>query len=248
VTTTFVDSEAATAPATRPEALAADHGRVSTGRSRFLAAARQDARRILLAHPERSDRGIASTCGLSPKTVARIRDELVAEGRVREARATGTRVGRDGRVRPVDASAVRVRIAEELMLRPDASLRTIARAVGASPETVRSVRSRMVTDGSSAELGVAEGERPLAQIIDLPPRSQDPGVALRDDRACTDRDGGREFVAWFDTTTLTAEEVWQHMGTVPLSRVYEVADEARRRAECWLRFAEAVEHRARRQA
>ena len=31
--------------------------------------------------------------------------------------------------------------------------------------------------------------------------------------------------------------------TVPLSRIYEVADEARRRSELWLRFARALEAR-----
>jgi hypothetical protein len=35
---------------------------------------------------------------------------------------------------------------------------------------------------------------------------------------------------------------------VPLSRVYEIAGEARRRAEFWTRFAETLETRVRRRA
>ncbi len=101
-------------------------------------------RRILLTHSDLSDRGLASVCGLSPKTVARVRRETN-----RRTGAGGTeagdkrRVGRDGRQRPVDASAARVRIAEELERQPDASLRTIASAVGVSPETVRTVREKL---------------------------------------------------------------------------------------------------------
>jgi AraC-like DNA-binding protein len=208
---------------------------------------RAAARRILCANPERSDRGIAARCGLSPKTVARIRDELVAEGRVEAAQVTVARIGRDGRVRPVDAHAVRERIAEELRRQPQASLRTIARAVGASPETVRSVRNSLGQDLTARRV-VTTHAMPLAPVIDLPPRLPEPVVSLGGDRACTDRDGGHEFVEWFDATTVALGDVYAHGGTVPLSRVYEVADEARRRAECWLRFADAVEGRVRRRA
>jgi hypothetical protein len=38
------------------------------------------------------------------------------------------------------------------------------------------------------------------------------------------------------------------VGAVPLSRVYEIADEARRRAGFWSRFAEALEGQVRRRA
>src|SRR5947208_13320120 len=37
---------------------------------------RSAASRILRSHPERSDRSVASVCGVSPKTVARLRDEF----------------------------------------------------------------------------------------------------------------------------------------------------------------------------
>jgi AraC-like DNA-binding protein len=208
---------------------------------------RDAARRLLVANPEHSDRGIAARCGLSPKTVARVREELVAQGRVARTDRPVARIGRDGRVRPVDAQAVRARIAEELERQPHASLRTIARAVGASPETVRSVRNAL-RSGATTTPDLRELNRPLAPVIDLPPRPREEPFALGNDRACTDRDGGREFVEWFDCTAVTADDVSEHLGTVPLSRVYEVADEARRRAERWLRFAEAVEGRARRQA
>ena len=102
--------------------------------------------RILRTHADRSDRGIAEMCGVSPKTVARVRDELRDCGGLA---TSAIRVGRDGRARPVDPAEVRERIVHELEEHPDASLRFIAKKVGASPETVRSrtspVTSRWVS-------------------------------------------------------------------------------------------------------
>ena len=69
-----------------------------------------------------------------------------------------------------------------------------------------------------------------------------------DDPAFTDRDGGREFVDWFETTSVEQLDPWQHVEAVPLSRVYEIADAARHRAEFWNRFAKALETRVRRWA
>ena len=109
-------------------------------------------RRILLTHPDLSDRGVASVCGLSPKTVARLRRAADGGSGTPETTRGKKRVGRDGRQRPVDPSAARARIAKELERRPDASLRAIASTVGVSPETVRSMREKLRTgpDRSSA--------------------------------------------------------------------------------------------------
>ncbi len=52
----------------------------------------------------------------------------------------------------------------------------------------------------------------------------------------------------FDATAVDSVDRWKHVGVVPLSRVYEVADEARRRAAFWLGFAETLEGRVRRRA
>ncbi len=71
-----------------------------------LAERRSAASRILRSHPERSDRSVASVCGVSPKTVARLRGE-VARHAPRQVPAR--RVGRDGRVRPVDPAELRAR-------------------------------------------------------------------------------------------------------------------------------------------
>ncbi|MGP3971681.1 thioesterase domain-containing protein [Streptomyces sp. 6N223] len=96
------------------------------------------ANRILASHPEWSDRMIASITGLSTKTLRALRRGETE--RIPEATA---RLGRDGRLRPVDSSAGRLRASELIRANPKASLRAIASEAGISPGTVRDVRERM---------------------------------------------------------------------------------------------------------
>ncbi|MGW1746565.1 ParB/RepB/Spo0J family partition protein [Streptomyces sp. NPDC002092] len=109
------------------------HGRRLSQQERAAAA-----RRIVASYPQWSNRAIAQAAGLSTKTVAAIR-----------RRSTGnepqlnTRVGRDGRARPVDPSVGRERAAAHLREHPDASLRQIAEAAGISVGTARDVRARV---------------------------------------------------------------------------------------------------------
>ena len=212
---------------------------------------RRAARRFVSSCPDLSDRGVAAACGLSPRTVARLREETSAETlSTHAARGERRRVGRDGRVRPVDPTPTRVRIAEELARQPEASLRTIASAVGASPETVRSVRNELRATGASAQPGVAAQDDPAATVLGLLSRSSSSrvGTTCRDDRAFTDREEGQQFVEWFGATSVEQSDLWRYVESVPLSRVYEIADEARRRAEFWSGFAGAVEAQVRRRA
>jgi hypothetical protein len=208
-----------------------------------LAERRAAARQMLKSHHRRSDRAIASVCGVSPTTVARLRKELGANAFAKRTQDATGRVGLDGRVRPLNGQALRARIADEIALRPDASLRAIASVVHASPETVRSVRNELragrppaCSPGGYSEAGDGNEE--------LSPGSV--GVPPRNDRAFADREGGREFIAWFEASAVEKLDPWTHIAAVPLSRVYEIADIARRRAEFWTQFAEALETRARR--
>jgi ParB-like chromosome segregation protein Spo0J len=209
-----------------------------------LSERRSAATRILRSHPERSDRGIASVCGVSPKTVARLRSDLAA---LAPRDHPTRRVGRDGRVRPVDPAQLRARITEELERRPDASLRAIAAAVGSSPETVRSVRGKLRAVGRQPA-PEAEATDTEATVLGLLIRSGRAGHRLEGDRAFSGREHGNEFVKWFDATTVEPADLWTHVGTVPRSRIYEVADEARRRAGFWSNFADSLEGQLRRRA
>ncbi len=99
---------------------------------------RAAAERIIASHPHMSDRAIGHSAGLAAKTVAAIR-----KGSSEEIPQSNARVGRDGRVRPLDSGAGRRRAAELLTQQPDASLRDVARAAGISPATVLDVRKRL---------------------------------------------------------------------------------------------------------
>jgi hypothetical protein len=96
------------------------------------------AQRIITSHPQWSDRRVASVTGISPGTVADLR-RRVDGGPDR----SGSRVGQDGRVRPLDGTAGR-QLAGQLMIEnPHLSLRQVARAAAISPETARDVRNRL---------------------------------------------------------------------------------------------------------
>jgi ParB-like chromosome segregation protein Spo0J len=99
---------------------------------------RAAAERIVASHPHMSDRAIAQAAGLAAKTVAAIRRRSADD-----APQSGSRVGRDGRIRPLDSRAGRRRAAELLAQQPEAPLRDVARAAGIAPATVLDVRKRL---------------------------------------------------------------------------------------------------------
>jgi ParB-like chromosome segregation protein Spo0J len=193
---------------------------------------------VLKTHPEWSDRRIAELCAISPKTVGRLRPKgkTVADGGIHPLEER-TRIGRDNKWRPVHDASLRARVAEAIRQRPDASLRQVAKLVGASPETVRIVRMNLDTVP-----GPDEASRRPAAIADS--GTNDHPGPWKHDLALVSSDHGDDFVAWFDRTTLTGEECSDFIELVPLSRIYEIADEARRRSEVWLQFAKCLDLRS----
>ena len=65
-------------------------------------------------------------------------------------------------------------------------------------------------------------------VLALLTRKDRRACSWRNDAALVTRDGGDDFVAWFDTTTVDDVDAWNYVHAIPLSRTYEVADEARR--------------------
>ncbi|MDQ0596079.1 lambda repressor-like predicted transcriptional regulator [Streptomyces canus] len=92
--------------------------------------------RILCEQEGWSNRAIASSVGLSPKTIAALREAIGRPG-------GQTRLGRDGRVRPVSTAAGRERAKEMLRREPTSSLRAVSAVAGVSPGTVRDVRDQL---------------------------------------------------------------------------------------------------------
>ncbi len=230
-----------------------DHGLPLT-----VADRRRAALRVMARHGEWSDRRIGSLCGLSGKTVARLRRDELTSG---EGVVIGLdrRVGRDGKARPVRAVEIRNRIRKALEEHPGGSLRFIGAMVGASPETVRTVRARLAEEdrkaGGAAPL--AGGDRtspatvtPLPSAVSgplSPPFPEDEDASLNDwtsDLALLGHEGGSDFARWFADSHI-GEEWQRYVRNIPLGRVYEVVDEARRRASAWTAFARILESRAR---
>ncbi|GGO07974.1 hypothetical protein GCM10010116_16100 [Microbispora rosea subsp. aerata] len=96
------------------------------------------ARRIIASHPHWSDRAVAESTGLSAKTVAGVRRRLGGQGEQQFSR-----VGRDGKSRPLNSAEGRRSAAALLAENSEISLRELSRKTGLSVGTVRDVRRRL---------------------------------------------------------------------------------------------------------
>ncbi|MEV7808759.1 winged helix-turn-helix transcriptional regulator [Microbispora sp. NPDC088329] len=95
-------------------------------------------RRIVASHPHWSDRAVAESTGLSAKTVAGLRRRIGGQGQHQPSR-----VGRDGRSRPLSSVEGRRSVAALLAANSEISLRELSRKTGLSVGTVRDVRERL---------------------------------------------------------------------------------------------------------
>ncbi|WP_240667562.1 ParB/RepB/Spo0J family partition protein [Streptomyces luteoverticillatus] len=222
------------------------HGLPLTRMERTVAADR-----IIASHPQWSDRSIAAVTGLSARTVAALRrrsSDAIAR--------SDNRIGRDGRVRPVNSAESR-RMASELMASdPNASLRQIARLVGLSPTTVLDVRRRLDRGDDPVPAGRRKAPgRPLPHRTERRPRGgaghDDLDVLLRSlarDPALRFTEAGRLLLRWLHRQAVDTEEQIRLLDDVPAHCVEPVAELIRRCAERWLDFADQLEQRMSRTA
>ncbi|MET8136343.1 MULTISPECIES: ParB/RepB/Spo0J family partition protein [unclassified Streptomyces] len=144
---------------------------VSHGLPLTLAERTAAAARIVQTHPEWSDRTIASVAAISPKLVVSVRLRAGAAG------SPSARVGRDGRVRPVDVTPGRRRAAELMRESPAMPLREVCRLAGISLGTASDVRQRI----GRGEDPVPPSRRPDATVAASPPRPTAPKRGLEPD-------------------------------------------------------------------
>ncbi|MFC8846780.1 MULTISPECIES: transcriptional regulator protein [unclassified Micromonospora] len=206
--------------------------------------------RIIASHPHWSDRVIAATTGLAAKTVSAIRRRATdASTRLH------TRIGRDGRVRPLDSAEGRRRASDLIAKQPDASLRTIARAAGISPTTVRDVRQRMSRGDDPVPPPRQRGPRRAAGNVTLS-ELVTPGVGQPRDRKalsaslCNDpslrfTEKGRLLLRILAALNITSEQWGELIDTIPPHSMLLVHGAAAACAEAWQEFAEHVERRLR---
>ena len=202
---------------------------------------RKNAARVVMSKwAEFSDRRIGELCGLSPHTIASIRHaSLDSSIAARQSTAPDIRTGRDGKNRPVNAAPLHQRIVEELQHTPDRSLRSVAEVVGASPETVRKVQKDLRNCGSVASIQTTAVPAP----VKLEVRHDANENWWTHDDSLRSADDGLHLLEWLDKSNIADADWQKRINSVPLSRIYQVAEEARRRSMSWGRFARAVEDR-----
>ncbi len=200
-------------------------------------------------HSDWSNMRIAELCGVSSRAVARLREDVHTDERT-SAEPIERRTGRDGRRRPVEHEKVRERIVMELRRNPTGSLREIGAVAGASPETVRAVKATKHDIGSTGQV------KENCEAHDTEWRSAIGSARSRgmtvtstedfwlNDSALLATGEGTQFASWFDATKVDGDYL-KYVPEVPLSRVYEIADEAHRRSAAWTEFAKALEARTR---
>jgi hypothetical protein len=223
------------------------HGLPLSQADRMAAAAR-----IVASHPHLSDRAIGEISGLAARTIAGIRRRSTVG-----LPQVNARVGRDGRIRPVDGVAGRRRAAELLAESPQASLREVARAAGVSPATVADVRRRLqrgqepVPSGQRRAGGVSrvagqisESYRPGIRPGALPASAPTLEKLLRDP-SLRHKEQGRRLLSLLQNNVVGSEEWSSLAAAVPPHCSLMVSQLAHHCAQMWLSFQEELDQRSR---
>ncbi|WP_285689649.1 ParB N-terminal domain-containing protein [Actinoplanes sp. NBRC 103695] len=224
--------------------LLAVRSNVSHGLPLTLTDRRAAAVRIIRARPDLSDRTIAVTAGLAAKTVGSLRREIGVP-------PVQARIGQDGRVRPIDASAGRQAAAELIASHPEATLRRIARDAGISVETARSVRAR-IRAGEDPVLDRrtrperADREANREMTVRLP--EDDPSDELRSLLEVIQRDpslryteSGRVLLRFLGSRVLLPDEIPLSLGRIPPHSRLNLGSLARSCAAAWIQLAMGLE-------
>jgi ParB-like chromosome segregation protein Spo0J len=224
---------------------------------------RAAAERIIASHRHMSDRAIGHSVGLAAKTVAAIR-----KSSSEEIPQSNARVGRDGRVRPLDSGAGRRRAAELLAQQPDASLRDVARAAGISPATVLDVRKRLGrgespvperppanaapkgASGNGADADTDSNRAPAQPIrfnsrAAAPPNPAAAVEKLLRDPSLRNNERGKGMLRLLHVNAVGTEQLPDVAAAVPPHCVGIVVQLARQYAKMWQDFALELDGRAR---
>lgn len=241
---------------------------IAHGLALTLADRQEAAKRIIVSHPQWSDRAIAAATGLAAKTVRTLRKRTI--GDVTELRG---RIGQDGKVRPLNSTDGRRLAGEILLANPHASIRQVATEAGISVGTAYDVRKRLLLgEGPGGTLqqrgtrtnqqvsvsaeGMQGGAREdldcdtpsVRQRREAKPAKQavvqDPAVTLRvlmKDPALRFTESGRILLHWLNSHGIGNAEWEETVENVPPHCVRTVADYARQVAAAWTQFAEELE-------
>ncbi|MFC9254810.1 streptomycin biosynthesis protein [Amycolatopsis thailandensis] len=215
---------------------------IAHGLSLALADRKAAARRIIGTHGEWSDRAIAALTGLAHKTVGAIRRRSTGENP-----HLTSRVGRDGRVRPLNGVEGRRRAGELLVANPDTPVEEVARAAGISTTTVKDVRRRLrcgddlVPSGQRAEPARMDGPAEESPVWDRATVLR----RLRADPSLRFAESGRALLQSLNPHA-GGEESWLSLAdNVPQHCTGMVVELARHCVADWQRFVARLEQRVR---
>jgi ParB-like chromosome segregation protein Spo0J len=204
------------------------------------------ASRIVATHPHLSDRAIAEIAGLGAKAVAEIRQ---CSSDV--APQLNARIGKDGKVRPLNGAEGRRRAADAMAARPEASLREVARIAGVSLATASDVRKRL--ERGEGPVPTRSGERhPGDRARSAGRRTQrrvrgaqiDPTPVLEKllhDPALRHNEGGRNLLRLLRNNALDPQEWSALLAAVPPHCGVLIKQLARQYADTWHEFARELE-------
>ena len=209
---------------------------------------RAAARRIIASHRHLSDRAIAQVTGLSAKTIAMLRHQSEDD-----ATRPTSRIGRDGRVRPLNGTERRARVAELMTERPHASLRELARIAGVSPATASDVRKRLLRGeapsrtpapgGPAGANGSAARDR-AAELDTEPPNPAPVLEKLVRDPSLRHTESGRQLLRLMQTMAIGVREVPALAVAMPPHSKGLVRQLAELYARMWQEFARDLEDEA----
>jgi ParB-like chromosome segregation protein Spo0J len=214
---------------------------------------RSAAIKILQSHPQWSDRVIAKITGFASGTIGRLRQQSVDPDSLPLAR-----IGKDGRVRPLDSAGGRQRVRELVIERPTASNRVIAKEAGVSASTVLNVRRRMV-DNTEVKLPKSQHRhQENGDVADASPsranesKVNDVGASsaetalgmLLQDPTIRFNVRGRFLLRWLSISREGTESARQIIDSIPDHCAATVAKLARSYALAWADIANQLEKRS----
>jgi hypothetical protein len=220
---------------------------VAHGLPLSLADRRQAAVRIIRSHPHLSDRMIASIVNLAASTIGVIRARSSAHPAPSDAR-----IGRDGRMRPLNTCEARRLAGELLHESPDAPLREIAKSTGLALATVQDVRKRMrngrdpVPSRQRRRAFASEQADESARPTTSPIRQRDYRTALANltkDPSLRYTDVGRMLLVWLQTGPTDLDGQSRIAEQLPPHCLEVVATLARAHAAAWQEFVHQLESR-----
>ncbi|MFF4486747.1 transcriptional regulator [Streptomyces sp. NPDC001544] len=208
--------------------------------------------RLISSHARLSDRAIAAVTGLSPKTVGAVRRRSSEE-----IPQPNTRIGADGRARPVDAAHRRQVVAEAVAQRPDATLREIAAMAGVSVSTAYQARRRHeelaapqkpTSDGGEPDVESRDQARSAvalsAKTTAVVSRQAKVAVkSLAADPSLRFTESGRALLRLLLARVVEAEELEAFLDAIPPHCVSTMADLAQDMASTWGQFSHQLRKR-----